>query len=96
MPESIDSAASHPGAIKLGLLQAIEQHPRRSAHRRAAYFAMHEHLTRMRQDRAAILGPALQEVEHVPKMAEHLQAFLRVAPEAPERQTVQALLRSLR
>jgi len=39
---------------------------------------------------------AYQRVKQIPAMAEHFQTFLRVAPEAPERQSVQALLRSLR
>lgn len=41
-------------------------------------------------------GQAAQKLKQTPKMAEHFQAFLRLAPEAPERQAVQSVLRSLR
>jgi tetratricopeptide (TPR) repeat protein len=41
-------------------------------------------------------GQAAQKLRQTPKMAEYFQMFVRLAPEAPERQSVQALLRSLR
>ena len=41
-------------------------------------------------------GQAAQRLRQTPKMAEHFTLFVRLAPDAPERQTVQAILRSLR
>jgi len=37
-----------------------------------------------------------QKQRQLPKSAEHFEAFLRLAPEAPERQAVQAIMRSLK
>lgn len=37
-----------------------------------------------------------QRQRQLPKAAEHFEAFLRLAPEAPERQAVQAIMRSLK
>lgn len=39
---------------------------------------------------------ASQRQRQLPKAAEHFEAFLRLAPEAPERQAVQAIMRSLK
>jgi tetratricopeptide (TPR) repeat protein len=39
---------------------------------------------------------AVQKQRQLPKAAEHFEAFLRLAPEAPERQAVQAIMRSLK
>ncbi|MGE0864150.1 MAG: tetratricopeptide repeat protein [Vicinamibacterales bacterium] len=39
---------------------------------------------------------AAQRQRHLPKAAQHFEAFLRLAPEAPERQAVQAIMRSLK
>jgi tetratricopeptide (TPR) repeat protein len=39
---------------------------------------------------------AAQKQRQLPKAAEHFEAFLRLAPEAPERQAVQAIMRSLK
>jgi tetratricopeptide (TPR) repeat protein len=39
---------------------------------------------------------AAQRLKQIPKMAEHFALFIRLAPDAPEKQTVQAILRSLR
>jgi tetratricopeptide (TPR) repeat protein len=41
-------------------------------------------------------GIALQRVKQMAKMTEHLERFLQLAPEAPERGTVTAILRTLR
>ncbi len=41
-------------------------------------------------------GQAAQRLKQTAKMAEHFQHFVRLAPDAPERQAVQAILRSLR
>jgi tetratricopeptide (TPR) repeat protein len=41
-------------------------------------------------------GQAAQRVKQTPKAAFHFTAFLKLAPEAPERQAVQSILRSLR
>jgi tetratricopeptide (TPR) repeat protein len=41
-------------------------------------------------------GMAAQRLRQTPKMAEHLGQFLKIAPEAPERQAVQSILRALR
>jgi tetratricopeptide (TPR) repeat protein len=41
-------------------------------------------------------GQAAQRLKLTAKMAEHFQNFVRLAPDAPERQAVQAILRSLR
>ena len=41
-------------------------------------------------------GQAAQRVKQIAKMAEHFTLFVRLAPDAPERQTVQAILRTLR
>jgi tetratricopeptide (TPR) repeat protein len=41
-------------------------------------------------------GQAAQKLKQTPKMSEHYTLFLRQAPEAPERQAVQSILRSLR
>jgi len=41
-------------------------------------------------------GQAAQRVKQIPKMAEHFTLFVRLAPDAPEKQTVQAILRTLR
>ena len=41
-------------------------------------------------------GLANQRVKQVPKMSEHLETFLRLAPDAPERSAVAAILRTLR
>jgi tetratricopeptide (TPR) repeat protein len=41
-------------------------------------------------------GQAAQRVKQIPKMAEHFALFIRLAPDAPEKPTVQAILRSLR
>jgi len=37
-----------------------------------------------------------QRQRQLPQAAEHFEAFLRLAPEAPERQAVQAIMRSLK
>ena len=37
-----------------------------------------------------------QRARQLPKAAEHFDAFLRLAPEAPERQAVQAIMRTLK
>ena len=39
---------------------------------------------------------ASQRQRQLPKAAQHFEAFLRLAPEAPERQAVQAIMRSLK
>jgi tetratricopeptide (TPR) repeat protein len=39
---------------------------------------------------------AAQRQRQLPRAAEHFEAFLRLAPEAPERQAVQAIMRSLK
>ena len=39
---------------------------------------------------------AAQRQRQLPKAGEHFEAFLRLAPEAPERQAVQAIMRSLK
>ncbi len=39
---------------------------------------------------------AFNRLKQIPRMAEHLQALLRLAPDSPEKQTAQAMLRSLR
>jgi tetratricopeptide (TPR) repeat protein len=41
-------------------------------------------------------GQAAQRLKQTPRMAQHFTAFLKLAPEAPERSAVQAILRSLR
>lgn len=41
-------------------------------------------------------GSSAQRVKQIPKMSEHFEAFVRLAPDAPERTAVQALLRTLR
>ena len=41
-------------------------------------------------------GIAYQRVRQIPKMSEHLETFLRLAPDAPERTAVAAILRTLR
>jgi tetratricopeptide (TPR) repeat protein len=41
-------------------------------------------------------GQAAQRLKQTAKMADHFRYFLKLAPEAPERQSVQAILRSLR
>ena len=41
-------------------------------------------------------GQAAQRLRQTSKMAEHFTLFVRLAPDAPEKQTVQAILRSLR
>lgn len=41
-------------------------------------------------------GQAFQRQRNLGKTAEHFQAFLRMAPEAPERPAVQAVLRTLK
>jgi tetratricopeptide (TPR) repeat protein len=41
-------------------------------------------------------GLANQRIKQIPKMSEHLEAFLRLAPDAPERAAVAAILRTLR
>ena len=40
-------------------------------------------------------GQAAQRVKQTPKMAEHFRVFLKLAPEAPERQAIQSLLRTV-
>ncbi len=39
---------------------------------------------------------ANQRARQLPKAAEHFDAFLRLAPDAPERQAVQAIMRTLK
>lgn len=39
---------------------------------------------------------AYQRARQLPRTAEHFDAFLRLAPDAPERQAVQAIMRTLR
>lgn len=39
---------------------------------------------------------AHQRIRRLPKAAEHFDAFLRLAPDAPERQAVQAIMRTLK
>jgi tetratricopeptide (TPR) repeat protein len=39
---------------------------------------------------------AAQRQRQLPKAGEHFEAFLRLAPDAPERQAVQAIMRSLK
>ena len=41
-------------------------------------------------------GLANQRVKQISKMSEHLEAFMRLAPEAPERDAVAAILRTIR
>jgi tetratricopeptide (TPR) repeat protein len=41
-------------------------------------------------------GIAHQRLRQIPQMSEHLEAFLRLAPDAPERSAVAAILRTLR
>jgi tetratricopeptide (TPR) repeat protein len=41
-------------------------------------------------------GLAHQRLKHIPEMAAHFEAFMRLAPEAPERTAVAAILRTLR
>jgi tetratricopeptide (TPR) repeat protein len=41
-------------------------------------------------------GQSFQRVRNLGKTAEHFQAFLRMAPEAPERPAVMAVLRTLK
>lgn len=41
-------------------------------------------------------GLANQKVKQIAKMSEHLETFLRLAPQAPERAAVAAILRTLR
>jgi tetratricopeptide (TPR) repeat protein len=41
-------------------------------------------------------GLANQRLKQIAKMAEHLEAFMRLAPEAPERAAVAAILRTIR
>jgi tetratricopeptide (TPR) repeat protein len=41
-------------------------------------------------------GIASQRIKQMAKMSEHLETFVRLAPDAPERGTVQAILRTLR
>jgi tetratricopeptide (TPR) repeat protein len=41
-------------------------------------------------------GIASQRIKAMARMSEHLETFVRLAPEAPERGTVQAILRTLR
>ena len=41
-------------------------------------------------------GLAAQKLRQTPKMSQHLEAFLRLAPDAPERAAVNAVLRTLR
>ena len=41
-------------------------------------------------------GLAHQRLKNVPRMSEHFEAFMRLAPEAPERTAVAAILRTLR
>jgi len=41
-------------------------------------------------------GQAAQRLKQTQNMAQHFTAFLKLAPEAPERQAVQSILRSLR
>ena len=39
---------------------------------------------------------AYQRARQLPRTAEHFDAFLRLAPDAPERQAVQAIMRTLK
>jgi|RhiMetdeSRZDD1v2_1073273.scaffolds.fasta_scaffold895911_1 tetratricopeptide (TPR) repeat protein len=41
-------------------------------------------------------GIAHQRLKEIPKMAEHLEYFIKLAPEAPERATVTSILRTVR
>ena len=41
-------------------------------------------------------GIAYQRLRQIPKMSEHLQTFQRLAPDAPERAAVAAILRTIR
>jgi tetratricopeptide (TPR) repeat protein len=41
-------------------------------------------------------GLANQRIKQIPKMSEHLETFIRLAPEAPERDAVAAILRTIR
>lgn len=41
-------------------------------------------------------GLANQRIKQIPKMSDHLETFVRLAPDAPERTSVMALLRALR
>ena len=41
-------------------------------------------------------GIASQRIKQMGQMSEHLETFIRLAPDAPERGTVQAILRTLR
>ena len=55
--------------------------------------------TELRQDFAyahLYAGQAAQQLKQTAKMADHFRYFLKFAPDAPERQAVQSILRSLR
>lgn len=41
-------------------------------------------------------GIANQRIKQIPKMSEHLETFLRLAPDAPERDAAAAILRTLK
>lgn len=41
-------------------------------------------------------GLAYQKIRQTPKMSQHLEAFMRLAPDAPERAAVSGILRTLR
>ena len=41
-------------------------------------------------------GLANQRIKQIPKMSQHLEAFMQLAPDAPERAAVAAILRTLR
>ena len=41
-------------------------------------------------------GIANQRIKQIPKMSEHLETFMRLAPDAPERAAVAAILRTLK
>ncbi|MGE3276519.1 MAG: tetratricopeptide repeat protein [Vicinamibacterales bacterium] len=58
-----------------------------------------ERTTQLRPDLAYAhyyAGQAYQRIQQLGKTAEHFQAFLKLAPQAPERVAVQAVLRTLK
>jgi tetratricopeptide (TPR) repeat protein len=80
------------------------------AHYQVAAVASHENNFRMAADsfgQAAELKPdfayahyyaglAYQRLKNIPKMSEHFETFMRLAPDAPERSAVASILRTLR
>ena len=93
--QAIDADGDNPFAFyQLGL--AASQGQATGAPRSSSLRARDRAQARLRLRALLRRAVAISVQRQLPKAAEHFDAFLRLAPEAPERQAVQAIMRTLK